>query len=102
MRNQVKFSTFDPLFSDAPSLCGICGMRPSVLHFESSCQEGDSECPNVRGFCCAVCAMRLLEDLERAESVTWAEEEASVRKEGGDVSDFHTRRVVTFGSSNRN
>jgi hypothetical protein len=102
MRNQLKFSTFDPLFSDAPSLCGTCGMRPSVFHFESSCQEGDSECPNVGGFCCAVCATRLLEELERAESLTWAEEEAFLRKEGGDVDDFHTRRVVTFGTSNRN
>jgi len=102
MRNQLTFSTFDPLFSDAPSLCGICGARPSVFHFESGCQEGDVECPNVRGYCCAGCATRLLEDIERAESRTWAEEEASVRKEGGDVEDLHTRRVATFGSFNRN
>jgi hypothetical protein len=102
MRNQLKFSTFDPLFTDAPALCGICGMRPSVFHFESSCQEGDVECPPVHGYCCATCATRLLEDLERTESLTWAAEEASVRKEGGDVEDFHTRRLATFGSSHRN
>jgi len=102
MRNQLKFSTFDPLFTDTPALCGICGMRPSVFHFESSCQEGDLECPPVYGYCCATCATRLLEDLERTESLTWAEEEASVRKEGGEVEDFHTRRLATFGSANRN
>jgi hypothetical protein len=102
MRNQLKFSTFDPLFSDAPSLCGICGMKPSVFQFESACQEGDSECLPVRGFCCTGCATRLLDDLERAESLTWAEEEASVRKDGGEAEDLHTRRLVTFGIPNRN
>jgi len=102
MRNQLKFSTFDPLFTDAPALCGVCGMRPSVFHFESRCREGDSECPPVQGYCCAVCAARLLEELERTESLTWAEEEASLRKEGGDVDDFRKRRLVTFGSPDRN
>jgi len=33
MRNQLCFSTFDPLFSDAPSLCDICDTKPSVFHF---------------------------------------------------------------------
>jgi hypothetical protein len=101
MRNQLTFSTFDPIFSDAPSICGLCGARPSVLHYENGCDEGDSGCRPVRGFCCMVCAVHLLEELELAEAQTWAEEEASVRKEGGDVSDFHARRLATFDSCDR-
>jgi hypothetical protein len=53
------------------------------------------------GFCCAVCATRLLEELQEKESAAWAEEEASVRNEGYDVTDFRERRLATFGSSRR-
>ena len=101
MRNQLTFSTFDPLFSDAPSLCEICEARPSVFQFENGCSEGNAGGPAVKGFCCATCATHLLEQLEQAESITWAEEEASLRKEGGDVAEFHTRRLATFGTRSR-
>ena len=101
MRNQLTFSTFDPLFSDAPSLCEICETKPSVFQFENGCSESDAGCCPVKGFCCAVCATQLLEQLEHAESIAWAEEEASVRKEGVDVAEFHTRRLATFGTCSR-
>jgi hypothetical protein len=100
MRNQVTFSTFDPLFSDAPCLCEICETKPSVFQFENGSSQSDPERP-VKGFCCAVCARQLLEQLEQAESIAWEEEEASVRKDGWDVGEFHTRRLATFGTCSR-
>ena len=97
MRNQLSFSTFDPLFSDAPCLCDLCETKPSVFQFESGSPESNAASPSVKGFCCSSCATQLLDRLEQSESLAWAEEEASVRKEGGDVADFHTRRLATFG-----
>jgi hypothetical protein len=101
MRNELTFSTFDPLFSDAPSLCDLCETKPSVFQFDNGCAEGDAGCRPVKGFCCSSCATQLLDQLQQAESLAWAEEEASVRKEGGDVADFHTRRLATFGTCDR-
>jgi len=101
MRSQLSFSTFDPLFSDAPSLCEICEEKPSIFQFENDGSEGKVGRRPVKGFCCAACATRLLEQLQQAESITWAEEEAAVRKEGGDVAEFHTRRLATFGTCSR-
>jgi hypothetical protein len=98
MRAQLTFSTFDPLFSDAPSLCEICKSKPSVFKFEKGCNEGDITCQRFAGFCCSVCATGLLDELQQKESAAWAEEEASVRKEGDDVNDLHKRRLATFGS----
>ena len=97
MRNELCFSTFDPLFSDAPSLCDICETKPSVFQFESGSTEGNPTCP-VKGYCCASCAVQLLNKLQDAESLAWAEEEVSVQKDGMDVSEFHTRRLATFGT----
>ena len=98
MRAQLTFSTFDPLFFDVPSICEMCGTRPSVFKFEDGGNEGDSGRQSLVGFCCTACATRLLEELQEKESAAWAEEEASVRKEGDDVTDFHKRRLATFGS----
>ncbi len=102
MRNQLCFSTFDPLFSDAPSLCDICEAKPSVFQFESGSAERASAVRPVRGYCCAACATQLLTQLEDAESLAWAEEEASVQKDGVDVSDFHARRLATFAKHGQN
>jgi len=101
MRAQLTFSTFDPLFSDAPSICETCGTRPSVFKFDDGCNEGDSGRQRLVGFCCTVCATRLLEELQQKESAAWAEEEASVRQAGEDISDFHKRRLATFGAGTR-
>ena len=102
MRNQLYFSTFDPLFSDAPSLCDICEVKPSVFQFESGSAESSTAVRPVRGYCCAVCASQLLSQLEDAESLAWAEEEASVQKDGMDVSDLHARRLAAFASHDQN
>ena len=96
MRVTLSFSTFDPLFSDAPLLCDVCETKPSVFHFKS--QHADETQRPARGFCCSACAVDLLGRLQRAESLSWAEEEVSVQSEGGDVGDLHARRVATFGS----
>lgn len=100
MRNELCFSTFDPLFSDAPCLCDLCEAKPSVFQFESDSTERNPECRPVKGYCCASCAVELLSKLQDAESLAWAEEEVSVQKDGMDVSDFHTRRLATFGAHN--
>ena len=102
MRNQLSFATFDPLFSDAPTLCDICETKPSVFQFENCSAEQNPACRPVKGFCCAPCATQLLDQLRDAESLAWAEEEASVQKDGTDVAEFHTRRLATFGTSGRN
>ena len=102
MRNKLSFATFDPLFSDAPSLCDVCETKPSVFQFENRNSDDGTECPTVKGFCCAPCATLLLKDLQRAESLTWAEEEISVQAEDVDVADFHKRRLATFGTLGRN
>jgi hypothetical protein len=102
MRVTLSFSTFDPLFSDAPSLCDVCESKPSVFHFESHRDDDGPDRPPATGYCCSSCAVDLLDRLQRAESLAWAEEEIAVQSTGGDVTDFHTRRVATFGSSNRN
>jgi hypothetical protein len=100
MRNQLSFSTFDPLFSDAPALCDICEGKPSVFQFESGSSDNRAVCHPVRGYCCAACATQLLNQLQAAESLAWAEEETSVQKDGVDISEFHTRRLATFGALN--
>ena len=97
MRDTLCFSTFDPLFSDAPSSCDLCEDSPSVFHFRSSAHESDTQ--PAKGFCCAACASVLLGKLERAESLVWAQEEASVKAEGSDISELHKRRVATFGAN---
>ena len=96
MRDTLCFSTFDPLFSDAPSRCDLCESKPSVFQFRSATNH--SEAQPAKGFCCAECASLLLGRLERAESLLWAAEEASVKAEGTDTSELHKRRVTTFGA----
>ena len=102
MRNQLSFSTFDPLFSDAPSRCDICDAQPSVFRFESGSSEGSPASRPVKGYCCSSCATSLLDQLQDAESRAWAEEEASVQKDGIDTSEIHARRLAAFGAHDRN
>ena len=101
MRITVSFSTFDPFLNDAPSLCDLCESKPSVFHFERASSEETPERLPARGFCCAQCASQMLEGLQQTESTAWAEEEALVKAQGVDVSDFHDRRLATFGSLRR-
>jgi hypothetical protein len=101
MRDTVSFSSFNPLFSDAPARCDICESKPSVFQFESHSADDSPEPRPVKGFCCASCATLLLDKLQREESLAWAEEEASFRIDEVEVSDFHQRRLATFGTPNR-
>lgn len=90
MHNSLHFTTFDPL-RDAPELCGLCGARPPVFHFEFNCDTDEKEPLLSRGFCCEVCATRLLKKLERTESQEWAAEEAALAADELDTDEFHKR-----------
>jgi len=90
MHNSLHFTTFDPL-RDAPELCGLCGARSPVFHFEFNSEADQKEPLSRRGFCCEICATRLLKKLERTESQEWAEEEAALAAEDLDTDEFHKR-----------
>jgi hypothetical protein len=100
MRNTLCFSTFDPLFSDAPSSCDLCRKAPSVFQFRNA--TSDKECQPAKGFCCSACATVLLGKLERTESLEWAQEATSVEADGADASELHTRRLAAFGIKSKN
>jgi hypothetical protein len=85
MHNSLHFTTFDPL-RDAPELCNLCKARAPVFHFEFNSDKEPSS-----GFCCEVCAARLLKKLERTESQEWAAEEAALAAEDLDTDEFHKR-----------
>jgi ferredoxin len=85
MYSSLHFTTFDPL-RDAPELCGLCEVRPPVFHFEFKNDKAPSS-----GFCCEMCATRLLKKLERTESQEWAEEEAALAADELDTDEFHKR-----------
>lgn len=100
MSEKVTFSAFDPMRFDAPSQCDLCTSKPPVFHYEYSLDEGARLSPR-RGFCCNSCASRLLDKLQRAESLVWAEEEASLKADDVDAADLEERRLATFGEVNR-
>ncbi len=90
MHNSLYFTTFDPL-RDAPEVCGLCGTRPPVFHFELNSDKYQKEALSRKGFCCEICATRLLKVLERTESQEWAEEEAALAADDFDTAEFHQR-----------
>jgi hypothetical protein len=100
MSEKVTFAAFDPMRFDAPAQCAVCNSNPPVFHYEQSEDEGARQSPR-RGFCCNVCAGRLLEKLRNAESQVWAEEEASLKADDVDVADLEGRRLATFGKGSR-
>ena len=98
MSEKVTFSTFDPVRFDAPSRCDVCATKSPAFHYEYCVDEGTRSSPQ-RGFCCPVCAARLLEKLQRVESRAWAEEEESLRIEDLDARDPQTVRLAFSGST---
>jgi hypothetical protein len=90
MHNSLHIMTFDPL-RDAPERCSLCEKRPPVFHFEFKSDADQKEPLTRRGFCCEICATRLLKKLERTESREWAEEEAALAAADLDTDDFHKR-----------
>ena len=97
MSEKVTFSAFDPIRFDVPSKCDVCDSQPTVFHYEYGVDEGVRQ-QQRKGFCCRVCATKLLDILQRTESQVWAQEEASLKADDQDVSDFEERRLATFGT----
>jgi hypothetical protein len=88
--HSLHFTTFDPL-RDAPELCGLCGVRPPVFHFDFSTEKLAGEPSARKGFCCESCARRLLKALERTESQDWTAEEAALAADDLDTAEFRQR-----------
>ena len=86
--NSLRFTTFDPI-RDAPELCALCKARPPVFYF--ACNRDTDPEQSASGFCCEVCATRLLKTLERTESQEWAQEEAALAADDLDTAEFHKR-----------
>lgn len=95
MSEKVSFSTFDPIRFDTPTYCDVCTSDVPLFRYE---YESDHSAPqNPQGFCCASCAAKLLDRLQRAESQVWADEAAILRAEGLDVSDLEERQLAAAG-----
>jgi hypothetical protein len=90
MHNRLHFTTFDPL-RDAPQLCQLCGTRPPIFHFELALKKRTKDPCHKKGFCCEVCAARLVKILERSESQQWSAEAAALAAEDFDTAEFHRR-----------
>jgi hypothetical protein len=100
MRPSVLFSAFDPLH-ETPERCDVCESKPPVFSYEFATYRPRGEAEEKKGFCCARCTTLLLRTLQRDESQRWAEEEAALRADESDVSDFRQHRLAAFGD-NRN
>jgi len=90
MHNSVLFTTFDPL-RDAPELCGACGVLPPIFHYEFCSEDESEQALSMKGYCCEVCATRLLKALECEESLEWAQEEAALAADNLDTTEFQER-----------
>jgi hypothetical protein len=95
MSENLLFSAFDPIRVDAPNRCDVCASKAPVFRYE--CDIDAIVGHSVSGFCCRACAGKMLDRLQRFESQTWAEEEASLQTEDIDISDLKQRRLATFG-----
>jgi hypothetical protein len=94
--NSARFSTFD-LPRDVPNVCGVCLSNTPIFRFEflDDCKNMLAE--YMKGFCCAPCAIKLLEVLEHVESQEWAHQQAALEDEGTDTTEFQKRRLAAFG-----
>ena len=97
MSEKVTFSAFDPIRFDAPSHCDVCDAQPPVFHYEYDIDEGVRQQPR-KGFCCRICASKLLDILQRAESKVWEQEEAFLKANDVDATELEERRLATFGA----
>ncbi|MBA3914329.1 MAG: hypothetical protein H0X25_10875 [Acidobacteriales bacterium] len=96
MHDHVTFSSFDPLFCEAPQQCEMCREEPPIFMFDSKIVEKRQNVADENGFCCGNCATRLLRKLARSESRQWLEEEAAIKKEDLDTTQIHQRIVNSF------
>lgn len=100
MMDTLFFAGFDPLH-EVPDVCAICQTRPPVFNFDYRALAENREVEKTTGFCCPLCAARLLKKLERAESQEWASEESALAEDNVDISEFHAHRLAAFpGSGN--
>ncbi|HXY11014.1 MAG TPA: hypothetical protein VEI52_24490 [Terriglobales bacterium] len=95
MRPSVFFSAFEPLH-ETPEMCDVCHAKPPVLSYELDTYGTRGEAKEKKGFCCAHCTTILLRILERDESQRWAQEEAALKADDSDVSDFRRHRLAAF------
>jgi hypothetical protein len=100
MRPYVFFSAFE-LLRDKPEMCNVCSSKPPVFNYELETWGENGKPEEQKGFCCSRCAVELLQELGRAESQKWAEEEAALEKDDFDVTDFRERRLAAFPNSAR-
>jgi len=100
MSSNLSFSTFEPL-RETPGVCTVCGSKVPIFEYEFHGCGPDGEVRTRQGFCCGVCSVVLLTKLEHTEARQWREEEASLRADGVDVSDFHRHRLAAFSAGKR-
>jgi hypothetical protein len=97
MKPNIFFSAFEPLH-EVPEVCDICKLNPPALSYEFETALEAREPEERKGFCCRWCAAELLHKLERAATRRWAEEEAALKVDEFDVTDFRERRLAAFPS----
>lgn len=96
MHDRVTFSSFDPLFCEAPLKCEVCHSEPPIFLFESAIQDKKQNVEAGSGFCCGNCGVRLIRKLAKAESRHWSEEEDAIRRDDLDTTQIHQRIVNSF------
>ena len=99
MHDSAFFATFDPLFCEAPDTCEVCGVNLPIFQYECCTQTQGKEHQYAKGFCCASCAVRLLQHIKILEAREWAEEETALRADDMDVTEFHKRRLAAFSEA---
>jgi hypothetical protein len=95
MNSSLSFFSFEPL-REVPEVCSQCSASSPALIYESRTYRDGEDPEEARGFCCVRCAVELLKKLERSEAQQWTQEEAALRAENVDVSDFHSHRLAAF------
>jgi hypothetical protein len=95
MKPSLFFCAFEPL-QETPEVCDVCNSNPPVLRYEFATYGTQGEGKEKKGFCCARCTTGLLRILVRDESRRWAEEEAALKADEFDVSDFRQHRSAAF------
>jgi len=95
MRPSLFFGALEPLH-ETPEVCDVCKENPPILCYEFASYGPRGEAQEKKGFCCAHCTTILVRILERDESQRWAEEEAALKDDESDVSDFRQHRLAAF------
>jgi hypothetical protein len=95
MRPSLFFGAFEPLH-ETPEVCDVCKENPPVLRYEFASYGTRGEAEEKKGFCCAHCTSILVRILEGDESQRWAEEEAALKDDESDGSDFKQQRLAAF------